>query len=95
MTCLTMQELKLQIKKSIDNQKKILDDINSNKPYSEKKYLKEFNKILEKEKKDNYCNNLQNCNGKDFFTNYYSSNNVIITGINHTNYVGNSSPSPF
>jgi hypothetical protein len=95
MTCLTLEELKLQIKKSTDKQKKILDDINSNRPYSEKKYLQEFNRMIEKDKKNSYCYNSQNCCGKEFFTNYYSSNNVIISGINHTNYIGNSSPSPF
>lgn len=95
MTCLTIQELKVQIKKSTDNQKRILDDINSNKPYIEKKYLKEFNRIIEKDRNNNYCSNLQNCDGIEFFNNYYSSNNVIISGINHTNYIGNSSPSPF
>lgn len=95
MTCLTIKEFKVQIKESTDKQKKILEDINSNKPYVEKKYLQEFNRIIEKDRKNNYCNNSQNCSGKEFFTNYYSSNNVYISGINHTNYIGNSSPSPF
>ena len=96
MTCLTIQEIKVKIKKSIEYQNKILDDINSNRPHSQKKYLKEFNKMLERERKrNNYYNHLQNCNGKEFFNNYYSPNNVIISGINHTNYIGNSSPSPF
>lgn len=99
MTCLTIQELKLTIKKSIDIHKNILNDINSNKPYHEKIYLKEFNKIVEKDRINNYCykltNSNYNSNGKEFFTNYYSSNNVIISGMNSTNYIGNSSPSPF
>lgn len=98
MTCLTLNELKLQVKKSTDNHKRILEDINSTKPYSEKIYLQGFNKIIEQDKKINYCNNLNNSNysnGNQLFINYYSSNNVFISGINHTNYVGNSSPSPF
>jgi hypothetical protein len=90
MTCLTIKELKIKIKESTDKHKKILEDINSNRPYSEKKYLQEFNRMIERDIKKS-----QNCNGKEFFTNYYSSNNVYISGINHTNYIGNSSPSPF
>jgi hypothetical protein len=95
MTCLTIHELKLTIKKSTDNQKKILNDINSNKPYCEKIYLKEFDRIVKKDRINNYCYKLTNYNGKEFFTNYYSSNNVIISGMNPTNYIGNSTPSPF
>ena len=96
-----MQEIKEKINRSTENLNKILDDISSKKPYSEKIYLIEFNRMLEKERNSycNYnCNDLQNCNGKEFFSNYYSSNNVIISGINHINhinYIGNSSPSPF
>jgi len=95
MTCLTIKEIQTEIKKSLDYQNRILNDINSNKPYSQKKYLKEFNRIIKKDRINNHCYNLQNSNGIEFFANYYLPNNYIISGINHTNYIGKCSPSPF
>lgn len=106
----TIKQLEKKFDVSIDFQKKILEDIHSKKPYDEKKHLQEFDKMIEKDRKMNchhnsFNKNYDNCNGncdgncnyngENFFANYHCSNNVHISGINNTNYIGNSSPSPF
>lgn len=55
-------------------------DIKSNKPYANKKYLQQFNNMS----KRNYCcdNNRDNCYAPSYHNNYYSCNNVYITGNN-------------
>ena len=77
---------------------KLYDDLTSKKPYSEKQYLQKFDNMI----KDNKCeikskcvnhNNNDGCN--NLFSNYYSSNNVQISGLNQSNYIGNSTPSVF
>lgn len=95
MTCLTLEELEIKANKLVEYQKNLMIDIHSDRPFVEKKYLKEFNKTIERDRKNNYCNNSYNYNGREFFTNYYSINNVSISDINNTYYIGNSSPSPF
>jgi hypothetical protein len=74
--------------------RKLLEDVNSDKPYSEKKYLREY---WENKKKENYQNKCSEnyASGHNFFSNYSSSNNVCITGLPHSNYYGYSTPSLF
>ena len=60
-------------------------DIKSNKPYAEKKYLQEFNNMSIR---DCYSDsNTNNYNAPSYHSNYYSSNNVNITGNNIGNNV--------
>lgn len=61
-------------------------DINSKKPYSEKKYLQQMNNIPRRKSccDNNYDNKRDNyyANAPNYYNNYYSSNNVYITGNN-------------
>lgn len=61
-------------------------DINSKKKsYSDKKYLQQLHNIS---KRNYYCDtNNNNCYAPNYHNNYYSSNNVNITGNNIGNKV--------
>lgn len=63
----------------------IFNDINSNKSYSEKKYLQEFDKRHECYKSLSNSCNLNDHNRINFHQNYYGTNNVNILGINNYN----------
>lgn len=58
----------------------LYDDLTSNKPYKQKKYLQIFDKISNQ---NNYCSNNYKCSGNKLQVNYYGSNNVQITGLNN------------
>jgi hypothetical protein len=73
---------------------KLLEDVNSNKPYSEKKYLQEYNKMHKKNEHKKNCIN-KNCNSPNFFSNYSNSNNVYISGLGTSDYNCYYCPSPF
>jgi len=94
MVYISIEQRKQQKKQNLNFIKKIITDINSNKSYSEKKYLQQFNKIIENDKRINNCNNENNL-GYDFFTNYHGSNNVHISGLSNSNYYGHCTPSLF
>jgi len=59
------------------------NDINSNKPYAKKTYLKELDNIIKKEENLN-CSNTDNNFGPNYRYNYYGSNNVYIMGCNNS-----------
>jgi hypothetical protein len=59
----------------------IFNDIKSDKPYSQQKYLQKFNKMYQD--KSIYLNNNGNNNNiysQNYHQNYYGSNNIQITG---------------
>lgn len=90
-----MEERKLQREKDKKFLKELLKEINSDIPYSEKKYLQEFDNSLKKSNSKNKCGNNQCCYGNEFYTNQYGVNNVNISGIAYSNYVGYCTPSIF
>jgi len=55
----------------------IINDIKSNKPYSQKKYLQKFDKMCQ-DKTIHYNNN--NIHSSNYHQNYYGSNNIQIIG---------------
>ena len=61
-------------------------DIKSNKPYAQKKYLQESDNMSRRD----CCSdsNTNNYNAPSYHSNYYSSNNVIITGNNNFHFAG-------
>ncbi len=94
MTFITMEE---RLKKIENNNKFIeglINDIHSNKSYSEKKYLQQFKESIKKDNYNKKCNN-NNSGGQEFYTNQYSSNNVQISGATYSNYYGHRTPSLF
>lgn len=93
MKYISLENRKKQRENTQKFMKKLFEDIKSDKPYSEKKYLQQFDNTDKNNSnvKCNYCN----VNGQQFFTNHYGSNNVNISGIIHSNYYGHCTPSLF
>lgn len=91
MVYITLEEKKEQKKKQIIFLNNVFEDLRSNKPESEKKYLQKILKIKEK----SMCDNNYSEHGNNFFTHYHSSNNVYISGLQNSNYVGNNTPNMF
>lgn len=63
---------------------RLFDDIFSDKPYSEKKTLQQFNKTNNFENKCNNCNHNHKTN---YYENSYGTNNVKMTESNNTSQV--------
>jgi hypothetical protein len=93
MTYITIEERKVQRKETSEFLKELIKDINSNKPYLEKKKLQEFDNIIKKDK--NKCIINEQYSGCEFFNNQYGANNVIISDLNYSNYYGHRTPSFF
>ena len=91
MKYVSLEERKIQKEQEIKFYQGLVKDIHSTKSYSEKKYLQEFNKILENDKHNNKCTSKHNeyhYNGCEFFNNHYGPNNVHISGLIYSNYYG-------
>lgn len=60
----------------------IFNDIKSDKPYSQQKYLQKFNKMYKDKDKTTHLNNIgtNNIYNPNYHQNCYGSNNVQITG---------------
>lgn len=95
MVYITLEQRKIQKEKQIKFLENVFEDLKSNKPDSEKKYLHKMLKLNEKLMSKQNCSNYDGQCGNEFFTNYHNSNGVCISGLVNSNYVGNSSPSLF
>ena len=95
----TIKEREQSKKEALSFLDKLFEDINSNKPYSEKKYLQEFDKMYKKNEQKKNCINKncinKNCNGSNFFSNNINSNNVYISDLGTSGYNSYCCTSPF
>ncbi len=94
MSYVSMEQRKKQREINKEFLRELFKDINSDKKYSEKKYLQEFDNMIKKNNCNKKCN-MQNNYSQEFFTNQYSSNNVHISDAVYSNYYGHRTPSLF
>jgi len=95
MTYITLEERKKQREINKIFIENLLKDINSDKPYSEKKFLQIFDNSNKENKSLNRCNGNKCGGGQEFFSNQYGSNNVNISNVIYSNYYGHCTPSLF